>query len=197
MNRAYLKRFKRDQRIVDLLERRAIRSILSEIAPRGPFRVLDVPCGYGRIAGEAGAVANFMVQADRSAEILSLVHAADGSGPRVCCDIRHLPFRSGSFDLVCVVRLWHHLRDAEVRAAVMEELGRVSTRYALVSHYRQAGLHALSRRIGGRFSKRVRINMLAPGQFEKEAETHGFSVTRTERVLPLVHAQTLSLLVRN
>lgn len=60
-------------------------------------RLLDIPCGWGRhtrLLNEAGFET---IGADLSPALLR--HALPEPTPRyVCCDIRTLPFRSGSFD---------------------------------------------------------------------------------------------------
>lgn len=195
----YQKRFKREQRLIDLLERRALRSLLREIPATKDLDVLDVPTGTGRFLGELKERARLLVGADRSADVLSVVSAGAGSAgghaSRVCCDARSLPFRSASFDLVCVIRLWHHLKTEDLRRSVLREIARVCRSHALITYYRPTRLHAASRRwLNG--GKRVQILMLPREHFEREAEEAGFRGVRTVRVLPGLHAQSICLMRR-
>ena len=127
----------RDPRLVKRLVRRAGGDLASA-------RVLDVPCGTGRLA-PLFAGSRSALGADVSVEMLRLAPP-----PRVVADAASLPFADGSFELVVCCRLLHHLDpDAEL-PAVVGELVRVSSALVLTSFWDSASLPAWRRRLGRR-----------------------------------------------
>lgn len=179
---------------MDRLERRALRRLLALVPNGRPLRVLDIPSGYGRMSDEWASRALFVVSADRSDKILRAGLHGEAGPPRVCCDIRNLPFRDGAFDLACVVRLWHHFRDPQARASAFAELRRVTTGHLILTYYRTVPLHAAFRRVNRWWRRRVTIGMLDPARFAGEAAARSWALRREVAILPGLHAQTVALL---
>lgn len=180
-----------DQELVDRLERRSLTRLVARAS--GPDdRILDMPSGYGRLAGILSERGGRVVAADRSAEMLRSARG-EGRGGVVHCraDARRLPFADAAFDGVVCVRLVQHLPDAPSRAAVFGELARVTGRWAVVSAYRKAPLHYLQRRLLGEERMCVALDRL-----RREVREAGFRVERVARLLPFVHAQTFLSLRR-
>lgn len=105
--------------------RRLITSALGRFVRGG--RVLEVPCGSGKLLRSCARHAETVVGADISQGMLK---SARGF-PRVKCDIERLPFRGGAFRAVVSVRLMHRLGE-EKRDAVLREMARVATGPILV-----------------------------------------------------------------
>jgi len=92
----------------------------------GLARVLDLPCGTGRLLPALERAGYRVVGADVSLEMLRAGRARERERvPRVQADATRLPFQSGAFDAVVSVRFLFHLQPEERRAA-LAELGRVS-----------------------------------------------------------------------
>ncbi len=112
-------------------------------------RVLDVPCGTGRLVRSLVRHIPYLVGADVSRDMINFSRQHPNvNGPSVGhleyvqCDARYLPFHSNSFDLVVSGRFLHHLYhlpQAE-RVQVMQEFARVSRRWVLGDFNIQYGL---------------------------------------------------------
>lgn len=103
-------------------------------------RILDVPCGTGRLLRSLASRVSHSVGADISPDMIkfSQLQPSAGDGQKrtieyIQCDVRSLPFRNDSFDMVLSGRFLHHLfhlSEAE-RLHVMKEFARVSRRWVL------------------------------------------------------------------
>jgi len=189
-----------DQRFVHAREKKLIGKALSRVvegrAARGAGRpALDLPCGYGRFTATLRGRGFTVVSADLSAEMAR--RAAESTPAALVADANRLPFRSGAFDLVFSIRLFHHVHAPESRAAILREFARVSSGYAVVSFYRANALHAVQRRLRRAFGKsRTNIKMVEAGIFERAAEEAGFEVVRVDPLFRGIHAYHLALLKR-
>ncbi len=112
-------------------------------------RVLDVPCGTGRIVRSLVHGVPHLVGADVSRDMIDLSrrHCTFKGRPAghleyVQCDAKYLPFHNDSFDLVVSGRFLHHLFHwpQAVRIQVMREFVRVSRRWVLGDFNLQYGL---------------------------------------------------------
>ena len=112
-------------------------------------RILDVPCGTGRLLRSLASQASHSVGADISLDMIefSRLHPHAKEGPKglleyVQCDAKYLPFGSNSFDVVVSGRFLHHLYHLPQveRLQVMREFARVSRRWVLGDFNIQYGL---------------------------------------------------------
>ena len=131
-------REQRDPRLVARLLRRLPESVL----PRGA-RVLDVPCGTGRLHAVLAGRGLRVTSADVSPAMLA-AHEA-GRGHALCADAGRLPFDDGTFELVLCCRLLHHLRDEAELRRIVAELVRVSRGHVIASFWDRASLPELGR----------------------------------------------------
>ncbi len=119
-----------DKEKLDALER----AIVGELLPPRGRRILEVGCGYGRLADTYLDRFDEVVLTDPSLSLLG--HARERYGDRatyVAADVHHLPFRDDAFDAILMVRVFHHLPDSR---AALAELGRVTRgRGRLVFNY--------------------------------------------------------------
>ena len=124
-------------RAIDALEKRAIRKALDAVCRELPSpRVLDLPCGTGRITElllERGLV---VTGGDISLPMIEVAREKlSRFGDRVSLhrmDVEHLDFPDRSFDLVTCIRLFNHIGLAE-RERALSELARVSRGFVLVN----------------------------------------------------------------
>ena len=204
-----------DQRLVDRRERRITRRLLAAAlskaersGPRGeaqvsPPLVLDVPCGYGRLAGLVLDERARLVAADLSLHMVE--RALQNLGGRgsseqraagVVADLtKGLPFRGGAFDAALVMRLFHHLHRSEDRRAVLAELARVSRGPVVLSFYRMNRLHVLQRKLRKVLKgKAYEIRMITGRMFREEVEAAGLWVIRVVPLFRGLHAQHIALL---
>ena len=128
----------RDPRLVQRLLRRNRIDL-------GKVRVLDVPCGTGRLAPFLEKESASYLGADVSLEMVRLNPAMS-----VVADAAATPFADNSFEVVVCCRLLHHLDELEELPAVVRELVRISSGFVLASFWDAASLPAWRRRLGWR-----------------------------------------------
>lgn len=188
-----------DQRIVHARETRMIGLLLDTalagVAAGRIARLLDLPCGYGRFTGPLLERGVDVVISDLSLEMVRRTRERLGTPGAVADATRGLPFAGGVFDAVVSIRFFHHLHAPEARATVLGEFARTSAGWAIVSFYRESGLHLSQRRIRRFFGKsRTNIKMLEKGVFEREAQGAGFDVVKVVPLFRGLHAYHLALL---
>ena len=96
---------------------------MGELLPARGRRILEVGCGFGRMADIYRDRFDELVLSDPSLSLLS--HARERLGDRatyVAADVNRLPFRADAFDAVLMVRVFHHLPES---SPVLAELARV------------------------------------------------------------------------
>lgn len=175
-----------DQFLVHLLEKRKIENFLSGFAPFE--KVLDVPCGYGRMGSLLKKFCRTLTGCDISQEML--LEVGEGVYDHlVRADIKNLPFPDGSFELVVSIRLFHHLDEEEIKRA-MDELLRISSCMILLSFYKPVKIHSAVRKVRG-LPPRIKtyeedfIRALLAGRAE---------VIRSSSLIPLFHSQHFLLI---
>lgn len=118
----------------DRREKACIEKCLESI-PSGS-RVLDLPCGTGRLTRMLIARGYNVIGADVSEAMLS--HARDnyrnfqreqnGKAPNVQFEVRDVlstGFNNNQFDGITCIRLFHHFAEADTRRRALKELGRI------------------------------------------------------------------------
>lgn len=116
------KRFWEDARRKNLDELE--RLLAGELLPRAGRRIIDVGCGFGRLAECYAGRFEQIVLADGSISMLrQAVERTGGRGVYVACDAMRLPFRPATFDAVLMIRVFHHMQDPQ---ASLAELSRIS-----------------------------------------------------------------------
>lgn len=113
-----------------------IRTLHETIGP-GPFRVLDLPCGSGRMMAPMMKRDYRVVGADLSEEMLEAgrrrLQGRRGLAGLVRCDIRQLPFRERVFDLVVCMRFIYYF-DARQRAELIRSMSRLTRRWLILQY---------------------------------------------------------------
>lgn len=185
-----------DQRMVQARESRIIRrhfKAAGKAASTG--LVLDLPCGYGRFAPLFLELGARPVNADLSFEMVRRAMETSGR-PGLAADAKAgLPFRGGTFGAVFCLRLLHHIHDPGDRRAILEELGRVSAGWGVVSYYRGNALHKAQRALRRLRKKTPRkIRMIEGDGFAREAEAAGWEVVREAALFRGLHAARIALL---
>ncbi len=89
---------------------RELGAILHLLGPVSGLRVLDIPCGTGRIASALGTAGAAMIGGDLSREMLDMARGrAEGSIDLAQVNGRALPLPSDSVDIVVCIRFFHLL----------------------------------------------------------------------------------------
>ena len=126
---------------------RLVARLLARHGARGE-RILDAPCGTGRLRATLERFAPIYVGLDVSRPMLARAKQ-DGARRLAAADILRLPLRDASFDVVVACRILHHLADDAAFEAVVRELVRVSAAVIVASFWDSASLPALGRRVRG------------------------------------------------
>lgn len=178
-------------------EQRLIAGLLTSFSLRGG-RVLDVPCGYGRLFPLYAHLGMTCTGVDFDRDMARLaVRNDDQDGKRHVLrgNILHLPFADESFDAVICIRLLHHHFHHTERHRLFSELARVSRRYVLISYYRFDWLHAWSCFI--RWQKRRRVPaIMNETDLDVLLWASGLQMLSTRSLLRYGHMQTLAMLAK-
>jgi SAM-dependent methyltransferase len=114
-------------------------------------RLLDVPCGGGRLTAALASRSECYVGLDASRSMLQVaaepLARAAPSGLLLEGDGLRLPFADGAFDVVVACRWLHHLRDEQDLRAALAELVRVSRGIVIASFWDDCSLPGWRRRL--------------------------------------------------
>ncbi|MFQ5937360.1 MAG: class I SAM-dependent methyltransferase [Acidiferrobacterales bacterium] len=129
-------------------------------------RILDVPCGWGRLTVELARKGYEVTGADLSEAMLTAARetlARDHMSCRLeCQDVEHLIYPDRSFDTVVCFRLFHHLPYYELRKRVVRELCRVADRFVLISYLSPLSVTAFRRSLRARVLRRKIVRYHTP-----------------------------------
>lgn len=114
-------------------------------------RLLDLPCGGGRVSGPLAAKTDLLLQADISlGQVLTAkqVMSSHESVAWFTASAFLIPLKDDAVDAVLCNRLTHHLPAAE-RERLIRELLRVAAQFVIVSYYDHDSFKSLGRRLRG------------------------------------------------
>jgi ubiquinone/menaquinone biosynthesis C-methylase UbiE len=173
----------------DKRERQCITTALVGI-PRGS-RVLDLPCGTGRLTRLLVDQGFRVTGADVSEAMLAQArdnHAtgrlsASNTFPHVKFehrDIMQTGYQDGCFDAVICNRLFHHFTEHATRLRALRELRRISRGPVIISFFNSFALDAAYRRLKNILLKRVLHDRIpiAFKTFHAEIRSAGFRVEK-------------------
>ncbi len=180
----------RDQR-----EKKAIARAL-EYIPKGS-RILDIPCGTGRLTKMLYQAGYTVTSADRSIE---MVEAAEknfreyrtevdlGDTPARYCQediVAGTTFKDQEFDAVICHRLFHHLIDPNLRLKAIRELKRITKGIILLSFFNSFSLSAGLRSVKNRIKRHKPTDRLpiSAKTLIMELRSEGIEVIR---IIPMI-----------
>lgn len=141
----------------DRREQSAIRRALAG-TPAGS-KVLDLPCGTGRLLPLLHRLGYDITEADYSAHMVEqarrlwqdfLTATPDASGTAVAFetqDVMKTAYTDGIFDAVICNRLFHHFTESSTRICALAELRRISRGPVIVSFFDSATLGAKAKNL--------------------------------------------------
>jgi SAM-dependent methyltransferase len=161
--------------------------------------VLDLPCGYGRIAPSLINSGLTPLWADISLVMARRVsrrtEAVSAIGQFVG-DAERIPLPNGCVDGATCIRLLEHFRLGKRRTDLLREMGRVVRRWLVVSFYDGFSLHGKTKGIACRMrGKKVAVAMQTRESFRAEADAAGLDLVEFHAPIRFVHAHTFALLV--
>jgi ubiquinone/menaquinone biosynthesis C-methylase UbiE len=98
-------------------------AIVCKLLPIAGQRIIDIGCGYGRLAGCYLERFEQVVMLDGSITLLRQAQETIGErAAYIAADANRLPFRPSSFDCVLMIRVFHHINDSQI---ILSEMQRV------------------------------------------------------------------------
>ena len=143
-------------------------------------RVLDVPCGAGRLLPIFAERDNRYFGADISLSMLRETEKQEL--PRHCgqfinTDAEQLPYADDSFDCVILWRLFHHLPDVRTREAILREARRVTRQRVILSFFNSLSLTSLRHKLQTPFRGPCRKrHKITHWRLKREAQRCGLEV---------------------
>jgi len=188
----------RSQGFLDRRERACLERLLRKRGAAPGQTVLDMPCGYGRIAPLLVGLGLTPLSGDISFAMARRAsrrpEAASGIGQLVG-DSEQIPLATNTVDGATCIRLIEHFRLGQRRTDVMRELGRVVRRWLVVSFYDGASIHGKTKRLASKMrGKKVSVAMQSRASFRAEADAAGLTVVAFFAPVRFVHAHTFALL---
>ena len=184
-------------------ESRCIRRALAEL-PKGS-RVLDLPCGAGRLLPELCGMGLAVTAVDSSPHMVELARQAAAGASLdmadsafVVASIFDTRFGDDDFDAVVCNRLFHHFREPEVRRRALVELRRICRGPIVASFFCSRSIDGLFFHLKQCF-RRVKATDRIPISarvFEEDARASGLSVRRWLQTRPAVSKQWYAVLER-
>ena len=188
----------RSQGFLDRRERACLEQLIRKRATAPGQIVLDLPCGYGRIAPMLVGLGLTPLWGDISFAMARRVstrsEAKSGVGQLVG-SAEQIPLATNAVDGATCIRLIEHFRLGQIRTDIMRELGRVVRRWLVVSFYDGATIHGKTKRLACKMrGKRVSVAMQSRASFQEEADAAGLDVVAFHAPLRFLHAHTFALL---
>jgi SAM-dependent methyltransferase len=188
----------RSQGFLDRRERASLEQLLSKRAAAPGQTVLDMPCGYGRIAPILVGLGLTPLWGDISfamAKRVSRRPEAESGVGQLVGSAEQIPLATNAVDGATCIRLIEHFRLGQRRTDVMRELGRVVRRWLVVSFYDGASIHGKTKRLACKLrGKEVAVAMQSRASFRAEADAAGLDVVTFHAPARFVHAHTFALL---
>ncbi len=156
-------------------------------------RVLDIPCGTGRLIRSLASRVPRSIGADVSLDMIEFSRLSTAGQERgskslleyVQCDAKYLPFGNESFDMVVSGRFLHHLFNVPQsdRLQVMKEFARVSRKWVLGDFNIQYGLKYYINRVRSILKRKpLKSQRMAASRVFEELAKAGLQV---EQVYPI------------
>jgi len=175
-------------RRLNRIERAVVDRSLAAFPPG--LRVMDVPCGDGRMTDLILKHGHQSTAVDHDLKMLCT--DPNAPAPALLGSVFGLPFRDGAFDLALVVRLLHWFTADQIERA-LRELGRVAPR-VLLTFYNRNSARILRKRILGHDHKHAKSYSLA--QMVSLAGRGGFRVVRRYPRFAFLHQNQFLYLER-
>lgn len=185
-------------RLITWREQRSLRKFFDKVEWSQNDRLLDIPCGTGILGRAISRFPGLVVASDISEEMLKL--AKDGYTNSqhvdfVQADIVNTYFDGQSFSCVVTLGFLHRV-PAHIKSETLEELFRLTNRYAIISFSANSFLQR-SKHFFLKLVKSSHIpasHPIAASEALKQCRSVGFSSARIIKVLPFFSSHTIVVL---
>ena len=160
-------------------------------------RVLDVPCGGGRVMLHLAQQGYTTSGADLSESMLAIARQSV-SGANLSCtvarqDLERLSYANGQFDTVVCFRLFHHFPNPGIRQRVVKELCRVAAKSVVLSYFSPVSVQSLRRKLSGKDRDRFATPLSEVTGYFRAA---GFRLVKDFAQIPVVHTLHVAVFER-
>jgi SAM-dependent methyltransferase len=160
-------------------------------------RVLDIPCGGGRVTVHLKKKGYRMTAADLSGDMLSIARQVVGDVPVERQDIENLTYANERFDAVLSFRLFHHFPNPEIRQRVVNELCRVAAHHVVLSYFSPMSWTSIKRKLRAARGERKSDKHTTPlAEVTGYFENAGFRLVKDYAQLSLVHTLHVAVFAR-
>ncbi|MEI6083014.1 MAG: class I SAM-dependent methyltransferase [Verrucomicrobiota bacterium] len=160
------------------------------------YRILDAPCGGGRVSVHLAGKGYRMSAADLSTSMVEVARAAvPKEVPVEQQDVEKFTYPDRHFDAVVSFRLFHHFPSANIRRRVVRELCRIAGKNVVLSYFHPA-LSTLRRKLKERKtgSKKYVTSLKEVEGYFNEA---GFRLVKDFAQLPVIHTLHVAVFERS
>jgi ubiquinone/menaquinone biosynthesis C-methylase UbiE len=160
-------------------------------------RVLDVPCGGGRIMLHLAQKGYIASGADLSESMLAIARESVSRANLSCTverqDLERLSYANGQFDTIVCFRLFHHFPSPEIRQRVVSELCRVAAKSVVLSYFSPNSVQSFRRKFSGKDRDRFATPL---SEVKGYFRTAGFRLVKNFAQFPVVHTLHLAVFER-
>ncbi|MDC0083802.1 class I SAM-dependent methyltransferase [Oceanospirillaceae bacterium] len=160
--------------------------------------ILDIPCGTGYAGRILSDIKGDIFASDISIEMMDLAvgqYKQSNFSGFVQADITQIPFPKGRFRSIIVLALMHRL-PSELRAQVLSEMNRVSSKYVIISY----SVESFSQRVKQWLLLKIkRTHIPAPASIpvnvmREEIASAGFTIIKKKHIMFFLSAKVVFLI---
>lgn len=164
-------------------------------------RVLDAPCGGGRVTVHLTRKGYAVTAADLSDAMIEIARENFSKEKLNIAvekqDIEHFTLPDRSFDTVISFRLFHHFPTPEIRQRVVSELCRVARKFVALSYFSPASVTSVKRKLRTVLGRKGDEKYATPlSEVEGYFQNAGFRLVKDFAQLRLIHTLHLALFER-
>ena len=165
-------------------------------------KVLDVPCGGGRVTIHLSKKGYEVSAADLSEDMIEIARQAIADNKLDCSverqDVEKFTLGDRSFDTIVSFRLFHHFPNPEIRQRVAKELCRVAAHNVVLSYFSPNSWTSVKRKLraarGGRKSDKHATSLAEVEEYFKQA---GVRLMKNFARTPLIHTLHVAVFERS
>jgi 2-polyprenyl-3-methyl-5-hydroxy-6-metoxy-1,4-benzoquinol methylase len=164
-------------------------------------KVLDAPCGGGRVTLHLAQLGYPVSSADLSDAMIKITREnVEKAGLPVTVekqDVEKFTYPDRRFDTVVSFRLFHHFPNTDIRRRVAKELCRIADKYVVLSYFSPASFTSMRNKVvaklTGKESKKYSTPLREVEGYFKEG---GFRLVQDFAQTPLLHTLHVAVFAR-
>jgi cyclopropane fatty-acyl-phospholipid synthase-like methyltransferase len=160
-------------------------------------RVLDIPCGGGRVMMHLAQKGYAASGADLSESMLTIAQESVFEAKLSCTverqDLEKLTYADGHFDTIVCFRLFHHFPNAKIRQRVVSELCRVAGQFVVLSYFSPYSVQSVRRKLSGKDTDRFATSLAEVEGYFRPA---GFRLVEDYAQMRVLHTLHLAVFAR-